>query len=158
MSTEEQREFLESGHTAIVTTIRKDGRPSAVPIWYVMVDGHMYIGTPSRAAKLGHLKRDPRCCVLVETGEKWRELAALQFQADAVILESGPEAAAADAASEVKYEAFRTPPEQMPASAQALYGDSVWIRLDPVGEAVTWKNSKIRLRDEVPSAPSGEPR
>lgn len=146
MNDEEQREFLENSHTAIVTTIRKDGRPSAVPIWYVMVDGRMYIGTPPPAAKLKHLKRDPRCCVLIESGEKWRELAALQFQADAVILEDGPEAAAADAASQVKYEAFRTPPEQMPASAQALYGQSVWIRLDPVGRAVTWKNAKMRLR------------
>lgn len=155
MSTEERREFLENGHTAIVTTIRKDGRPSAVPIWYVMVDGRMYIGTPSRAAKLKHLKRDRRCCVLVETGEKWRELTALQFQADAVILEDGPEAAAADAASQAKYAAFRTPPEQMPASAQALYGDSVWIRLDPAGEAVTWNNPKIRLRDQARPTPPG---
>jgi PPOX class probable F420-dependent enzyme len=146
MTAEEQRDFLENGHTAIVTTIRKDGRPSAVPIWYVMSEGRMYIGTPSVAAKLGHLRRDPRCCVLVEVGEKWRELAALQFQADAVILEDGPEAAAARAASDDKYHAFRTPAEQLPAAARALYGDSVWIRLDPVGEPVTWKNEKMRLR------------
>lgn len=148
LNAEEQLAFLESGHTAIVTTIRKDGRPSPVPVWYVMVDGRMYFGTPSVAAKLKHLKRDPRCSVLVETGEKWRDLVALQFQADAVILDDGPEAAAADAASVAKYEAFRTPVEQLPASAQALYGDSVWIRLDPVGHAVSWNNSKIRLRGE----------
>ena len=41
MSDQERREFLEDGHTAVLTTLRKDGRPSAVPLWYVMVNGSM---------------------------------------------------------------------------------------------------------------------
>lgn len=147
LSAQEQRAFLEGGHTAIMTTIRQDGRPSPVPIWYVMVNGTMYVGTPPAAAKLKHLRRDPRCAILVESGEKWRELRALQWQMKAVILDPGPEADAAEAESERKYAAFRTPFEQMPLIAQQHYGASVWIRLEPQGDPVTWDNSKMRLRE-----------
>ncbi|WP_181779273.1 pyridoxamine 5'-phosphate oxidase family protein [Pseudonocardia pini] len=149
LSPDEQRDFLENAHTMIVTTIRRDGRPSAVPVWFVVVSGSLYFGTPPTAAKLSHLRRDPRCCVLVESGEKWRELRALQWQMDAVILEPGPEVDAAEAASERKYDAYRTPFELMPPAAQQHYGESVWMRLEPAGDPVTWDNSKMRLRDGV---------
>jgi hypothetical protein len=146
MNDQELLNFLEHGHTAIITTTRQDGRPSSVPIWYVMVDGRMYIGTVTTAAKVKHLRRDPRCCVLVEAGERWAELQAVQIQANGVLLPPGPESDAAEKASEVKYAAFRTPPEQMPESAQRQYAESVWLRIEFAAPPVTWDNSKLRLR------------
>ena len=149
MDISEQRRFLEQSHTAIITSLRRDGRPSAVPVWYVMVDGSMYIGTVPMAAKVGHLRRDPRCCVLVESGSAWHELRALQIQANAVLLEPGPETRAAETELERKYAAHRTSPEQMPRSAQQRYDETVWLRIDPVGEPVSWDNSKMRLRSST---------
>jgi PPOX class probable F420-dependent enzyme len=146
MSDQERREFLQDGHTAVLTTLRQDGRPSAVPLWYVMVSGSMYIGTPRNAAKLGHLRRDPRCCVLVESGRAWRELRAMQIQANAVVLSPGEEAEAVQAEFDRKYADFRTPFRDMPDAAQAKYADTVWIRLEPTGDPLTWDNSKIRLK------------
>ena len=44
----EIQEFLAGAHTAIVATLRRDGSPLALPVWFVMLDGSPYIRTMAR--------------------------------------------------------------------------------------------------------------
>ena len=77
MNEEEIWDFLTNGHTGILTTLRRDGVPIAMPIWYAVVDHTVYIGT--RGKKLTRLAHDPRASFLVESGEKWAELRAVHL-------------------------------------------------------------------------------
>ena len=84
MSEQEIWQFLEQGHTGILTTLRQDGMPIALPIWYVCLDQHIYIGT--RGKKLNRISNDPRASLLVEEGKRWSELRAVHMTGKAEIV------------------------------------------------------------------------
>lgn len=67
MTVEECRKFLLDGaRTAKLTTVRKDGRPHIVPIWYAM-DGDTFVFTTwHESVKALNMQRDPRVCVCVD--------------------------------------------------------------------------------------------
>src|SRR5918997_2633178 len=67
MSRAEARAFLAEGaRTATVATVRADGSPHAVPVWFV-VDGDAVVFTCARDSfKARNLTRDPRAAVSVD--------------------------------------------------------------------------------------------
>ncbi len=67
MSAEELWAFLRDGaRTAVLATVRADGRPHAAPIWYA-VDGEQLVFTTwHTTVKAANLRRDPRVCLLVD--------------------------------------------------------------------------------------------
>ena len=145
LDAEERLEFLRRGHTGVVTTLRRDGWPVSLPVWYVVVGGKVYLATPPASMKVKRIRHDERCSFLVESGQKWAELAAVEFRAKAVLVEPGPEADTALAELNGKYGAFQTPYEQMPLAVQAVYGERTVIRLDPTERVLSWDNSRIPL-------------
>lgn len=145
LNEDEQIAYLERGHTGIITTLRRDGAPVALPVWYAVVDRKVYVSTPPFAAKLKRIRNDDRCSFLVESGERWVELAAVEFRAKCVIVDGAEAQAAADELAR-KYEDFKPPAEILPDATKNHYADQITIRLDPTGPAITWDNSKIRLR------------
>ena len=44
---------LAAAHTGILTTLRRDGRPVPLPVWFVALDRHVYVRTPARTRKVG---------------------------------------------------------------------------------------------------------
>jgi nitroimidazol reductase NimA-like FMN-containing flavoprotein (pyridoxamine 5'-phosphate oxidase superfamily) len=145
-------EFLGKGHTLMVSTIRKSGEPLTVPMWYVWMDGGFWIGTPSRSAKVQHIKRDPRVCCVVEEGDKWVDLKVVVANCDAVIVESEAELDKFKVAMDEKYQAFRPDRSNMPQATRNHYsGDRAVIKMTPrVGEVRSWYNRKIRMvREEA---------
>lgn len=145
MSEDDAWAFLEAGHTGILTTLRRDGWPVSLPIWYVVRDRRVYVGTPTGSKKVARIRHDDRACLLVESGEQWIELAAVELPCRATILEPGPEAEAASAGFADKYAAFRPAPTRMPDATNKHYASQAIIRLDPEGRLLTWDNSRIRL-------------
>jgi nitroimidazol reductase NimA-like FMN-containing flavoprotein (pyridoxamine 5'-phosphate oxidase superfamily) len=145
MSEEEAWEFLESGHTAILTTLRRDGWPISLPLWYVVENRVIYVASPQRSKKVARIRNDDRACLLVEQGEQWAELAAVQLSVRATILEPGAEADRAAATFSDRYAGFRPGPLRMPEATTKHYSGQVVIRLDPVGRVLSWDNSKLRL-------------
>ncbi len=67
MSPEVMREFLEQPYTGVLATLRQDGRPYTVPIWWLW-DGEVFwlTGTYSRVW-CKQLMADPRCSLCIET-------------------------------------------------------------------------------------------
>ena len=146
LSAAEQLEFLGRGHTGIITTLRRDGWPVSLPVWYAVLDGRIYVSTPPGAAKLRRVRHDDRCSFLVESGEAWVDLKAVELRARVTVLEHGPEAQAASDELWRKYDDFRPPADLLPGATTKHYADQVVLRLDPVEPMLSWDNSRIRLR------------
>ena len=62
MTEDEWRRFVMEGtRTGKLATVRKDGSPSVVPIWFVLDDdGAFVFSVPVRSAKAQAMRRDPR--------------------------------------------------------------------------------------------------
>jgi hypothetical protein len=146
MSPEECWAMLEASINGTLVTLRKDGRPVALPVWYVVLDQKIYVST--RGKKLTRLRNDKRCAFLVEAGERWAELRAVHLECDGRIIEPTAELAERIAtAMGEKYAAYRTGREAMPAATRDHYARAVGglVELDPVGKLLNWDNRKLGM-------------
>lgn len=149
LTDDEAWERLAEAHTAVLTTLRRDGWPVSLPLWFVAANRLVHIATPARSKKVTRIRHDDRGCLLVEWGEKWTELAAVELPVRAVMVDDADEAAAAAARLAEKYAPYRPAPTRLPDATASHYasGQAV-IRLEPAGPLITWDNSRIRLRDD----------
>ena len=143
MTEDECWNFVTDAHTGILTTLRRDGSPVALPMWFACLDRTIYLQT--RGRKLQRIEHDPRASLLVEQGEQWAELKAVHVTGTAEIVGLEP-ALAARFRAEVqrKYSAFRTqsamPKDTADYYAQAIVGV---VRLTPTGRVLNWDNAKL---------------
>ncbi len=64
---DEQKEFLLYGtRTGKVATVRKDGRPHVVPVWFVLDDDTLVFTTGSKTSKAASIRRDARVAICVD--------------------------------------------------------------------------------------------
>lgn len=66
--TPECRAFLlNTVHTGKLATVRADGRPHVVPIWFDLdTDSTLYFNTGNTTIKARNIQRDPRICICVD--------------------------------------------------------------------------------------------
>lgn len=84
----EQREFLGTSHTCILTSLDRRGYPHSVAMWYVVdPDGAVAMTTFAKSQKAVNLRRDPRCAVLIESGRSYDELKGLLIRGRATLVE-----------------------------------------------------------------------
>jgi PPOX class probable F420-dependent enzyme len=70
MTSSECREFLSANpHTAKLATVRQDGRPHVVPVWFELDGDDIVFTTGDRAVKATNIRRDPRVCICVDDEE-----------------------------------------------------------------------------------------
>jgi len=74
LTQEEQEEMLRTSYTIILSTLDSRGYPHSVPMWYVVRDGRVHMTTYNKSQKVVNLRRDPRCCLLLEAGLGYQEL------------------------------------------------------------------------------------
>jgi PPOX class probable F420-dependent enzyme len=60
---------LESARNIWVATVRPDGRPHLVPIWFVVDEGRWYICTGPNSVKARNLQANPRVALSLEDGD-----------------------------------------------------------------------------------------
>ena len=83
----EQREYLETSHTCILTTLDRHGYPHAVAMWFVVEpDGAVSMTTYGKSQKTLNARRDPRCAVLIESGRTYDELKGLLIRGQATVI------------------------------------------------------------------------
>lgn len=145
LTDDEAWDFIADAHTSILTTLRSDGWPVTLPLWHVVLDRAIYVGTPERSKKVARVRNDDRGCLLVERGEAWVELAAVEVSVRATVLDPGDESDAAMTLFDTKYAAFRPEQSRMPDATKQHYAGQAVIRLDPAGKFLTWDNSRLRL-------------
>lgn len=86
LTDEEQRELLESERIVVVTSNGPRGWPHAMPLWFIVRDGDVWIWTYAKSQKVKNLERDPRATLLVETGFEYGELRGVQIEAEAELV------------------------------------------------------------------------
>jgi PPOX class probable F420-dependent enzyme len=65
--TAEQRAFLLEGtRTGKLATVRKDGRPHVVPVWFVLDGDTLVFTTGEASVKAANMRRDPRVAFCVD--------------------------------------------------------------------------------------------
>src|SRR5690606_37728059 len=104
-------------------TLRRDGVPIAMPLWYAYLDGHVYAQT--RGRKLQRLRRDPRSSFLVESGERWADLKAVHLTGTSEVVDLDDALSARFRAEmDRKYSAFRSQ-GSMPKETAEFYARSL---------------------------------
>lgn len=67
MNGEEWGAFLSEGtRTGKLATVRRDGRPHVVPIWFVLDGGDLVFTTGASSVKAHAMRRDPRVCLCID--------------------------------------------------------------------------------------------
>jgi PPOX class probable F420-dependent enzyme len=67
MTPAERREFLLEGpRTGKLATVREDGRPHVVPIWFVLDGDNLVFTTWYATVKAANMRRDPRVSICVD--------------------------------------------------------------------------------------------
>src|SRR5690606_22581477 len=77
LSSDEAWDVLAHAHTGILTSLRRDGRPITLPVWFAVLERRIYVSGPATAKRHARVRRDPRVAFLVESGERWAELRAV---------------------------------------------------------------------------------
>jgi PPOX class probable F420-dependent enzyme len=148
LSEDESWEVLAASHTGILTTLRADGAPVTLPIWFVVDDHTICFMTFKGTKKLSRIANDPRASFLVESGERWAELRAVHLNGRIEEITDEPERERIDAALDAKYAAFRTARAEMPDSAKKAYAAKRFFRFVPDPRILTWDNARLETKGQ----------
>lgn len=139
-------DVIAASHTGILTTLRRDGMPVSLPVWFAVDQQTIGMRTPSGTKKVFRIRRDPRASFLVESGKRWEELRAVHLTGRAEVVEDPDAIARIGAALDAKYAGFRPASATLPTQTQAYYADETFLRFTPEGRMLTWDNARIPLR------------
>jgi nitroimidazol reductase NimA-like FMN-containing flavoprotein (pyridoxamine 5'-phosphate oxidase superfamily) len=146
LSDDEAWALVEQAHTGVFTSLRRDGTPVSLPVWFVVLERHVYFSGPAHTKKLLRVHHDPRAAFLVESGERWAELMGVHLTGRARIVTDGELLARVAAALDATYATFRTPRAEMPEVTRANYEvETATVELTPDARVLSWDNSRLGL-------------
>jgi PPOX class probable F420-dependent enzyme len=137
LSDEEAWEVLARAHTGILTTLRGDGTPISLPMWFVAMDERVYVATPEHTKKVARIKSNPRVSFLIESGDRWVDLLGVHLTGHADVVDDAGLAAQVRQAMDEKYGAFRPAGRRPPV-------DITVLEITPDERLLTWDNSRTR--------------
>jgi PPOX class probable F420-dependent enzyme len=126
-------DVIAASHTGILTTLRRDGTPVSLPVWFAVDQQTIGMRTPSGTKKVSRIQRDPRASFLVESGRRWEELRAVHLTGRAEVVDDPDAVARIGAALDAKYAVFRPASAALPTQTQAYYADQTFLRFTPEG-------------------------
>jgi general stress protein 26 len=150
LSEEEAWAFVDAAHTGIFCSVKRDGYPVSLPVWFVTRERQIYLSTPASAKKALRVRNNPATSFLVESGEYWRELSAVHLSCSAEVIDDGEVVTWVDEQKSEKYRQFRTAHTAMSTGTRGYYeGQRVAIRLIPNGKILSWDNSRLETKPEA---------
>jgi nitroimidazol reductase NimA-like FMN-containing flavoprotein (pyridoxamine 5'-phosphate oxidase superfamily) len=130
LSREEAWAALSAGHTGILTTLRADGVPISLPVWFVVLEEHAQTKKVAR-----------------KSGERWAELRSVHLTGRARLVAAPDLLERVHAALTAKDERFRTKRAAMPDGTRRYYEAApVVVEIVPDERILTWDNSRLALR------------
>lgn len=70
LSDDDIQRFLATREVAVLSTIQADGAPLAMPVWFVHDRDALTMISEAATQKVRNLRRDPRVCVVAESGSR----------------------------------------------------------------------------------------
>lgn len=89
MTQEAMQAFLAQPLIARLATVRANGTPQVVPMWFLYENGVMYMSTRTYAAKVKHLQKNPRVAVVVDVMEAPLKNKVVTIEGTAEMLTTG---------------------------------------------------------------------
>jgi PPOX class probable F420-dependent enzyme len=149
MSRDEAWDVLAGAHTGILSTLRRDGMPIALPVWFVALDRRIFVSGPAHTKKFARLRHDPRVSFLVESGTRWSELRGVHMTGRAAVVDEAELLDEISVAMQAKYGAFRTPRAAMPDETRARYETAATtIEILAEERILSWDNARLGLDGE----------
>lgn len=62
-------DFLQQPHIGVIATLKRDGSPYTVPVWWLWKDGALWLTGTYNRVWCKHLLRDPRASLCIEATE-----------------------------------------------------------------------------------------
>jgi PPOX class probable F420-dependent enzyme len=148
LSVDEAWETLEGAHTGVLTTLRADGVPISLPVWFVVLDRRIYVSGPAHTKKFARIDHDPRVSFLVESGQRWVDLLGVHLTGTAWIVDDAELLERVATALADKYGRYRTPRDQMPDATRARY-ETVLKTIGVITDdrILSWENARLFAPD-----------
>jgi nitroimidazol reductase NimA-like FMN-containing flavoprotein (pyridoxamine 5'-phosphate oxidase superfamily) len=148
---EEVWALLDERRVGVFTSLRRDGTPISLPVWYAPIRRRVYLHTPPQSKKLARVRNDPRVAFLCETGQRWVDLRAVHLTGTASIVADPSIIQDVSDAFDARYDALRPPSRELPGSARAQYRDFQVIEIEPDARVLSWDNARL-MRQEDPTS------
>ena len=149
MNGDEAWAVLEHAHTGVLTSLRADGWPISLPVWFVALDRRIYVAGPAHTKKFARIRKDPRVSFVVESGMRWAELVGVHLTGRAGFVEGDSQLDRVATALNAKYESFRTPRPEMPSATRTHYeARTTTIEIVPDDRILSWDNARLFAADE----------
>ncbi len=128
-----------------IATIGPGADINLTPMTFGWAGGKAYIF--GRGQKIANLRRSSTATLLVDTGEKWRDLQGVMMQGEAIVLENADEEAAELHLAEAQLNlgqkhGLTKDGKTVPHKATASGNSRRWIVFTPL-KVVSWDNSKL---------------
>jgi len=78
MTDAERDDFLSAERTCRVATLGPDG-PHATPLWFLWLDGMVWLYSITRSQRWADLERDPRIGIVIDAGHEYLELRGVEI-------------------------------------------------------------------------------
>jgi PPOX class probable F420-dependent enzyme len=141
-------EVIERSHTGVLTTLRRDGTPISLPVWFVVLDRRVYVSGPAHTKKFARIRHDARVAFLVESGTAWAELVGVHLTGTAREIDETALLARVHDALDAKYSAYRTDRMDMPDPTRRHYETATTtIEIRPDERVLTWDNARLFRTD-----------
>lgn len=127
--------FLDEQRTIRLATVGPAGEPHVVPLWFVWLDGSVYMNTTLGNVTVENLERDPRATGSVDDGDDYDTLRGVVLAGTAARADDDPRVDQVIGRWSNKYTGGEAPPF-------TRWRNRVFLRLDPQRVA-SWDFRKI---------------
>ena len=74
------RGFLDTKDVVVLSTVQSSGAPLAMPMWFLHTPEVLYMISVDSLQKVRNLRRDPRVCVVAESGNRGATIRGVVIQ------------------------------------------------------------------------------
>jgi len=127
MTKEEMQAFLARPIIARLATVRANGTPQIVPMWFLYEDGVMYMSTRTYAAKVKHLQKNPRVAVVVDVMEAPLKNKVVTLEGTVEVQTTGVK----EVTTKIYHKYMGTEGAATPAAQQSINAPRVILKITP---------------------------
>jgi PPOX class probable F420-dependent enzyme len=81
------QEFLATKEVVVLSTVQRSGAPLAMPMWFLHTPHVLYMISVDGLQKVRNLRRDPRVCVVAESGTRGAAIRGVVIQGHSEFVE-----------------------------------------------------------------------
>ncbi|GAA4863210.1 pyridoxamine 5'-phosphate oxidase family protein [Saccharopolyspora rosea] len=145
MTDDEVVDFIADRRTVVLATVKADGRPHLVPMWFVPDGSTIEVWSYARSQKTVNLRRDPRATLLLETGTAYDQLRGVSLECDVEVIEDVDDVVRIGTALAERYSGASPSDLANPEATELLRrraAKRVGLRFTPT-RTITWDHRKL---------------